>query len=593
MTDRKIFKGGEFLIEDIDPKDVFTPEDFTKEHQMVLKATQDFVKKELTDNAELIEEKNEKNVRKWFKKAGEIGINAPDTPEDLGGEGMDKISSCLVAEAMGGAHSFAVSHVCQTGIGSLPIVLFGNDEQKKKYIPKLCTGEYIGAYCLTESGAGSDAMNAATTATLTEDGKHYLLNGEKIFITNGAWADVLTVFAKVDGEKFTAFIVEKGFEGFSTGPEEKKMGIKGSSTVSVILKDCKVPVENVLFEIGKGHKIAFNVLNIGRYKLGASATGGAKIALGVAAKYANEREQFGVKISSFGMIRSKLADMATKTYMAESLTYRLAAAIDDKMDTLDEEEKKSGTQIAKSIEEYSVECAIAKVFGSEILDFVVDEMVQIYGGNGYIAEYPAERAYRDSRINRIFEGTNEINRLVITATLIKNAMKGKLPLLDAVGNVAADIKSTDPASENFEPALAKQDYMLKTAKKIMLLTVDTVAKKLMETIQDQQEVIALLSDIIIEIFVMESGLIRAKKFMAKKGEEKARLYTAAASLYIADTMPKIVGWAKQVFAFAEQGDEFAAHIEDIDRITRYDPDNMIRLKRVIADSVVKKKRYPY
>jgi alkylation response protein AidB-like acyl-CoA dehydrogenase len=593
MTDRKIFKGGEFLIADIDPKDVFTPEDFTKEHQMVLKATQDFVKKELTDNAELIEEKDEKRVRKWFKQAGEIGINAPDTPEDLGGEGMDKISSCLVAEAMGGAHSFAVSHVCQTGIGSLPIVLFGNDEQKKKYIPKLATGEYIGAYCLTESGAGSDAMNAATTATLSSDGKHYLLNGEKIFITNGAWADVFTVFAKVDGEKFTGFIVEKGFEGFSTGPEEKKMGIKGSSTVSVILKDCKVPVGNVLFEIGKGHKIAFNVLNIGRYKLGASATGGAKMAVGVAAKYANEREQFGVKISSFGMIRSKLADMATKIYMAESLTYRLAAAIDDKMDTLDEEEKKSGTQVAKSIEEYSVECAIAKVYGSEMLDFVVDEMVQIYGGNGYIAEYPAERAYRDSRINRIFEGTNEINRLVITATIIKNAMKGKLPLLDAVGNVAAKIKSTDPASENFKPALAKQDYMLKTAKNILLLTVDTVAKKLMETIQDQQEVIALLADIIIEIFVMESGLIRAKKFMAKKGEEKALLYTAAASLYIADTMPKISVWAKQVFAFAEVGDEFVAHIEDIEKITRYEPDNTIQLKRVVADSVVKKKRYPY
>ncbi len=593
MDNRKIFKGGEFLLIDIDQKDVFFPEDFTKEHKMVLKAAQDFVKKELSDNAELIEEKNEKNIRKWFEMAGDIGLNAPDIPEDIGGEGMDKISSCLVAEAMGGAHSFAASHVCQTGIGSLPIVLFGNDEQKKKYIPKLASGEYIAAYCLTESGAGSDAMNAATTATLSEDGKYYLLNGEKIFITNGAWADVMTVYAKVDGEKFTGFIVEKTYDGFSTGAEEKKMGIKGSSTVSVILKDCKVPVENVLFEIGKGHKIAFNVLNIGRYKLGATTVGGAKVAMGAAAKYANERVQFGAKISSFGMVRHKLAEMAVKIYMAESLCYRLAAAIDDNMDSMDEEAKKSGTEIGKAIEEYSVECAIAKVFCSEVLDFVVDELVQIYGGNGFIAEYPAERAYRDSRINRIFEGTNEINRLVTTATLIKNAMKGKLPLLDAVGKVADDIKDVDPKAENFDVALSKQDHMVKMSKKMFLLTVDTVAKKLMATIQDEQEVIALLADMVIEIYAMESGLLRAQKFMAKKGEDKAKLHIAAASVYIADTLPKIAGWAKQVFAFAEEGDELAAHLAEVDRISNYTPENTIVLRRAIADKVAKGKKYPY
>ncbi len=593
MLQRTIFKGGEFLISRIQPEAVFTPEDFTNEHKMIVKAAADFVKQEFADHAEIIEEKDETKVRKWFQMAGELGLNAADIPEEIGGEGMDKISACLISEAMGGAHSFGASHICHTGIGSLPIVLFGNESQKKKYIPKLCTGETIGAYCLTESGAGSDALNSRTTATLSEDGTYYLLNGEKIFITNGAWADVLTVFAKVDGEQFTGFIVEKGFEGFSTGSEEDKLGIRGSSTVSVILNNCKVPVENVLFEIGQGHKIAFNVLNIGRYKLGASTVGSAKMALAKAARYANEREQFGKKISSFAIIRSKLAEMAIKTYMTESLVYRLAATIDDKMGTLTEEEKKSGIEMARAIEEYSVECAIAKVYGSETLDYVVDELVQIYGGNGYIVEFGAERAYRDSRINRIFEGTNEINRLVITGTLLKNAMKGTIPFLEVVGKVAERIQNRPPESGGPMGVLSAQEGILAACKDLFLYSSDIVAKKLLGNLQNDQEVIVALSDMIIQIYAMESGLLRAQKAIDKKGEKNAGLHVAAVKAYFTDMLPRMASWAKSIFAFAEQGDELAGHLAVLDAITRYPVENTIALKRVIADKVVKTNKYPY
>jgi len=593
MEERKIFNGAEFIITDVKSEDVFTPEDFTKEHKMVLKATVDFVKKELSDNADEIEEKVEKNVRKWFKTTGDLGLNGIDISEDIGGEGLDKVSACLVAEGMAGAPSFVVSHVCHTGIGSLPIVLFGNDEQKKKYIPKLASGEYIGAYCLTESGAGSDAMNAATTAKLSDDGKFYILNGEKIFITNGAWADVLTVFAKVDGEHFTGFIVEKGFEGFSVGSEEKKLGIKGSSTVSVILRDCMVPVENVLYEVGQGHKIAFNVLNIGRYKLGASTMGGAKTALATAVKYANQREQFGKKISSFGMIKTKLAEMSIGTYISEALVYRLAAAIEDKMGLLDDEAKKSGSEIAKSIEEYSIECAIVKVYCSESLDFVVDELVQIYGGNGFIAEYPAERAYRDSRINRIFEGTNEINRLVITGNLLKNVMKNKLDLFTAINKAAEEIKSYDSSSIDYNNLLAPEENILKMCKNIFLIVAGSVADNILETLSEEQEVISMMADLIIEIYAIECGILRAGKCLKSKGEKKAELHIAAVKVYLAETLPKIVKSAKQIMAFIEKDDVLDKQFKTIDTISYYKIGNIVELKRKIADKVIKGNKYPF
>lgn len=590
--ERKIFTGGEFLICDTKQDDIFTPEDFTSEHKMVFKAAFDFVKKELADNAEKIEEKNEANVREWFAMAGELGLNAADIPEELGGEGMDKISSCLVGECMGGAHSFSTSHSCHTGIGSLPIYLFGTEEQKKKFIPKLATGEFIGAYCLTESGAGSDSMNAAATAKLSDDGKFYILNGEKIFITNGAWADVLTVFAKVDGEKFTGFILEKGMEGFSTGAEEDKLGIRGSSTVSVILKDCKVPVENILFKIGEGHKIAFNVLNIGRYKLGANTVGGAKSSLALAAKYANERIQFGKKISSFGMIRNKLAQMAIKAYMSESIVYRLAAAIDDKMGSLDNEAQKNGEEVAKAIEEYCVECAIAKVFCSETLDYVVDETVQIHGGNGYIAEYPAERAYRDSRINRIFEGTNEINRMVITGNILKNATKGKLPLLEATAKITDEVKAYDISSVSFDSPLDQPTHMVNMGKKLFLYTADFLTKKLLENLKEDQEVIELTAEMIIELYAMESGLLRAKKYLQNSNEKKAELHIAATKAYVADTLPKMAQLAKKVFAFAVEGEELAAYVADVDKLVACPIENIIALRRIVADRVIKSKKYP-
>ncbi len=588
MAERKIFKGGELLITETDPENIFTPEDFTNEHKMIFKAAQDFVKKELLENAELIEERNEDQVRKWFQMAGEIGLNGIDVPEIYGGEGMDKISACLVTEATGGGHSFCVSHTCQTGIGSLPILLFGTDEQKKKYIPKLAAGEYIGAYCLTESGAGSDALNAQTTAVLSEDGEHYLLNGEKIFITNGAWADVLTVFAKVDGEHFTGFIVEKSFPGFSVGAEEKKLGIKGSSTVSVILKDCRVPKENVLFEIGKGHKIALNVLNIGRYKLGPATTGGSKVALATAVKYALERKQFGKKIASFGMIRDKLAQMAVNIYVSETVSYRLAAAIQDKLCTLDNKGSYSGAEISKAIEEYSIECALVKIASSEILDHAVDELVQIYGGNGYIAEYPAERAYRDSRINRIFEGTNEINRMVSAGTLFKRALTNRLNLLEAVeATKKANKPSADPSD-----FLGTQSNIVAACKQIFLTTAGTAATKLMQNLAEEQEVLGLLADMMIRIYLMESGLLRALKTAQKKGEKKAGLHAAAARIYISQSLSDIVYRARQILAYVEEGDTLSDMLNDLEQLSSWPQDNIVDLKRQIAERIVKSKRYP-
>lgn len=594
MKERKIFAGGEFLITDTEPDDVFIPEEMTKEHKMIFDAATDFAKKEILQNVEKIEEKSEEFSRSLLEMAGELGLNSTDIPEEYGGEEMDKISTCLVTEALAAVASFAVTHGAHTGIGTLPIVYFGTEEQKKKYLPKLATGEWLSSYCLTESNAGSDALNIQTTATLSDDGKYYLLNGEKIFITNGGWADLYILYAKIDGEKFTGFIVERGFPGLSQGAEEKKMGIIGSSTTSIILKDCKVPVENVMFKIGQGHKIAFNVLNIGRYKLGASTVGGSKIAIAEATKYANMREQFGKKISSFGMIKNKLADMSILTYMAESLTYRLAAAIDDKLNTLDDEAKKQGEENAKAIQEYAIECSIVKIFGSESVDFCMDELVQIFGGNGYIAEFPAERLYRDSRINRIFEGTNEINRLLVPGTLVKRAMQNRLPILDTLQTLGEEVKAYSPELLKLdETPLAMQDHMVKMCKKITLMTAGTAVNKLLAALENEQEVMELLADMINEIYVMESGLLRARKLVTQKGKKKGEYHIAAAKVYINDTIPKIVHWAKQIFVFVEEGDALGAQLSLIDKLATYQPINTIELRRLIADKVIKGKRYPF
>jgi alkylation response protein AidB-like acyl-CoA dehydrogenase len=559
---------------------------------MIYDAAIDFIKKEIQPNLERVEEINEELTRSLMKIAGEIGLNATDIPEEYGGEMMDKISTCLIADALGGAASFCVSHSAHTGIGTLPIVYFGTDAQKEKYLPKLASGDWLAAYCLTESSAGSDALNAKTTATLSDDGRYYLLNGEKIFITNGAWADLFIVYAKVDGEKFTGFIVERNFPGVSSGAEEKKMGIKGTSTTSVILKDCKVPVENVLFDIGKGHKIAFNILNIGRYKLGANTAGGCKVIIAEAAKYANTREQFGQKIASFGMIKNKLADMCINTYMLESLIYRLAGMIDDKLESLDSAAKKLGAENAKAIEEFAVECSIAKVYGSECIDFCADEIVQIFGGYGYIAEYPAERIYRSARINRIYEGTSEINRLLIAGTVLKRALQGRLALFDAIQAVETEAASGLSHSPPFnDTPLAVQKHLVKVSKKLLLLTMGKAGAKLVEKLAEEQEVLAFISDLIIEVFVMESGLLRAKRLIAKKGEKKAEYYTGAVQVYINDTMPKIIHWTQQVLAFVEEDDDLANLLAVVDSLAAYQPVNTIPLRRKIADKVIKGKKY--
>ncbi|MBU0987973.1 MAG: acyl-CoA dehydrogenase family protein [Proteobacteria bacterium] len=594
MTGRKIFAGAEFLITDTGAKDVFIPEDMTREHKMIYAAAVDFVKKEILPNFRLIEAKNEQLTRSLMVTAGDLGLVGTDIPEAYGGEGMDRISSCLVTDALGGAASFCVSHSAHTGIGTLPIVYFGNESQKKKYLPRLATGEWLAAYCLTEANAGSDALNAQTTASLSDDGRHYLLNGEKIFITNGAWADLFIVYAKVNGEKFTGFIVERGFPGITNGAEEEKLGIKGSSTTSVILKDCRVPVENVLFEIRKGHKIAFNILNIGRYKLGANVMGGSKFIIAEAAKYATAREQFGRKICSFGMIKSKLADMCISTYMTESLTYRVAAMIDDKLNSLDPEERRQGEKNAGAIEEYAVECSIAKVFGSECLDFCADEVVQIHGGYGYMAEYPAERIYRDARINRIFEGTNEINRLLIPGTILKRAMQNRLALLDAVQALEKELHTDLCDSKRPDDAsLSLQKHLVKMSKKVFLMTAGRAVGKLLADLSEEQETLAFLADMVIEIFAMESGLLRAQKYTDLKGAEKARYHIAAVQVYVNDTIPKILHWAGQILAFVEEGDALADQLCALDRLVAYKPLDTVRLRRLLAEKVIKGKKYPF
>ena len=439
MSDRKIFVGGEFLITETEAKDIFTPEDFTEEHRMIRDTARDFVKNEITPNIEKVEARDREFLLEKLEQAGELGLNGTDIPEEYDGLGLDKVSTTIVTEVLGDSGSFCAVHGANTGIGTLPIVYFGNDEQKKKYLPKLASGEWCGAYCLTESGSGSDALAAKTKAVLSDDGKHYILNGEKIFITNASWSETFIVYAKVDGDKFTGFIVEKDYPGVSIGKEEEKMGMKGSSTCSVILEDAQVPVENVLYEVGKGHKIAFNVLSMGRWKLGAGSVGGAKGCIKGAIEYANQRHQFGKPISSFGLIKEKLAHMTIKTFLAESMMYRMAAMFDDKLSAMDDEQKKSGEETAKAIEEYATECSIAKIYGSEVLDYCADEFVQILGGYGYIREYAAERAYRDSRINRIWEGSNEINRMLIPGTLMRRAMTGRLALMESAMAIPKEI----------------------------------------------------------------------------------------------------------------------------------------------------------
>ena len=584
--------GGSFLLELREPDDLFTPEDFTDEHRMILQTTRDFIAGEVYPRLRELEGKPEELVRSLMVQAGELGLLATDIPEEYGGLGLDKVSTACVTEAFGAGGSLAVTQGAHTGIGLLPIVYFGTEEQKQKYLPKIATCEWLSAFALTEPGAGSDALNIRTKATLSPDGQEYILSGEKIFITNAGWAQVFIVFAKVDGQDFSAFIVERDFPGVSTGAEEKKMGIRGSSTASLILEDVRVPVGNLLGQVGRGHIIAFNILDVGRYKLAAATVGGSKVALIEAVKYAKERVQFNAPIASFGMIQEKLADMAIKIYMDESICYRLAGLLDDALGSLDKSAEDYQAQAVKAIEEYTIECSITKVYASEVVDFVVDEMVQIFGGYGFVEEYPAELAYRDSRINRIFEGTNEVNRLLVLGTIMKRTLKGRLPLMAAAQQLLGEVVSFSPLGVEIpDEPLAFQTHMVEMTRKAALLTAGVAAQKFMDKLVGEQEVMARLADICIELFTMESGLLRAKKKLARDAEG-ADLYVAMVEAYMDETLPKIAAWCTQVLARCEEGDMLRTQLMALRKFTKNQPIDAISRKRAVAQKVIDREGYP-
>src|SRR5215813_5382696 len=509
--------GGSFLLESRSADEVFTPEDFGEQHRLIGQTAEQFAQNEIVPNIDKMEHKDFSITRELLKKAGELGLSGVEIPEAYGGLEMDKVTAAVIADHIAKYAGFATTWGGHTGIGTLPIVYFGTEEQKKKYLPRLAIGEIVGAYALSEASSGSDALNCRARAALSKDGKHYVLNGEKMWITNAGFADLFTVFAKVDGEKFTAFLVEKDFPGFSIGGEEHKMGIRGSSTCPIILNDCKVPAENLLGEIGKGHVIAFNILNIGRFKLGAMCVGGARVSLENAVGYAKQRKAFNKVIADFGLIREKIANMSALIYVGESLVYRTVGMMDGALSEIDKTSADALKDTRKAIEEYAVECSIIKVWGSEMIDYVVDETVQIYGGYGFVEEYPAERAYRDARINRIFEGTNEINRLIITGFLLKRAMSGQLPLMPAIKKLMDEVLEGSGDSVDMEGALADERKLVAQAKKLGLFAAGSATQKYMQAMQDQQEVMGAIADMTIETYAMESAVLRTHKLVESKG----------------------------------------------------------------------------
>ncbi|MDQ0412636.1 acyl-CoA dehydrogenase family protein [Mesobacillus stamsii] len=585
-----LVKGGSFLIEEVSYDHVFTPEDFTDEHKMIAKTTEDFVTNEVLPQVEYIEQHEFDRTVKLLKEAGELGLLGADVPEEYGGLSLDKISSALIAEKMAVAGGFSISHGAHVGIGSLPIVLFGKEEQKQKYLPELATGEKLAAYALTEPGSGSDALGAKTTAKLNAEGTHYVLNGEKQWITNAGFADVFIVYAKIDGEQFTAFIVEREYPGVSVGAEEKKMGIKSSSTRTLILEDAQVPVENVLGEPGKGHLIAFNILNIGRYKLGVGATGGAKHAFGLTVKYANQRQQFKTPISQFNLTKEKLATMASKIYATESSVYRTVGLFEERMNQLSEEEINNGKAVADSIAEYAIECSMNKVFATETLDYVVDEGVQIHGGYGFMQEYEIERAYRDSRINRIFEGTNEINRLLVPGTFLRKAMKGELPLLQKAQQLQDELMMLMPEEPGEEP-LAQEKYLVKNAKKIGLLATGLAAQKFGKALEKEQEILVNIADIISNAYSMESAVLRTEKAIAKDGVEKSKQKLLYTQIFCQEAFNEIEQDAKETLVATEEGDTLRMLTSALRKFTRHTPINVIAKKREAAEKLITVERF--
>jgi len=590
MKTNELIRGGAFLIEDIDASRVFTPEDFSDEQKMIAKTTEDYVKNEVTPNVEKLENHEFENSVRLLKSAGDLGLLGADVPEEYGGIGLDKVSSALIAEKMSVAGGFSITHGAHVGIGTLPIVLFGNEDQKQRYLPNSVSGEKISAYALTEPSSGSDALGAKTSAKLNAEGTHYVLNGEKQWITNAGFADVFIVYAKIDGDKFSAFIVEKEFAGVSVGPEEKKMGIKSSSTRTLVLQDAQVPVENLLGEIGRGHIIAFNILNIGRYKLGVGTIGGSKRALELAITYTNDRKQFQTPISSFNLTKEKISTMASKLYAAESLIYRTVGYFEERNSAMTLEEQKDGKLVAASIAEYAIECSINKVVGSEVLDYIADEAVQLHGGYGFMAEYEVERIYRDSRINRIFEGTNEINRLLVPGTFMKKALKGELPLLQKAQELQEEMLMMIP-EEIEDEALAQEKVLVKNAKKIGILVAGLAAQRFGMELEKEQEVLANIADIANNVFAMESALLRTEKAVAKNGVEKEQQKILYTEIFCQEAFQAIEKDAKETLYAAVDGDNQRMMVSALRKLTRSTPYNIILKKREASVKLIDAQKF--
>ncbi len=584
-------KGGEFLISEADAKGMFTPEDLGDEQRQLGETVRQFMDNEVLPNVEKLEAHDFALMVRLLKRAGELGLLMIEAPEEYGGLALDKATSMVASEAVARYGGFATAYSAHTGIGTLPLVYYGTAAQKEKYLGKLISGEWIGAYCLTEPNSGSDALGAKTSAVLSSDGTHYVVNGTKQFITNGGFADLFTVFAKVDRERFTAFLVEKTFPGVSPGPEEKKLGIRGSSTTPLVLEDARVPAENVLGEIGKGHKIAFNILNLGRLKLGANVVGGAKTAFVEGVKYANVRKQFGVPIGSFGAIKEKIADSLAAIFAAESLVYRLAGLIDSRLASLDKTRPDYYAACQEGIEEYAMECAVAKVFCSEMFDGVVDEVVQIHGGYGFIQEYAAERYYRDSRINRIFEGTNEINRILVPGVLLKRALKGEVPLLPEVMKAVEALKA--PAAAEAGPAgpFAAEKTLLRNLKTIFLVVAGAAVQKYADKIRDEQEILMAVADIAIAVFAAESAVLRAEKISGSLSDARRAQVAAAVKTFAFSASEAAATAARKAAFLAEDGKKLARLLDGIGRFARYDAAGLLQAKRQLADAALSAEKY--
>jgi alkylation response protein AidB-like acyl-CoA dehydrogenase len=590
MTDR-IIKGGEFLVTEVTKDEVFTPEMLSEEQLQMAESIGDYITNEVFPDVDDIEKQNFDLVVKHMKALGELGLLMIDGPEEYGGMDMDKATSALMAETVAPSGSFSVAVTAHTGIGTLPLVYYGNKDQKERYLEKILTGEWLAAYCLTEPDSGSDALGAKATAVLSEDGKHYILNGTKQFITNAGFADLFTVFAKVDGDKFTAFLIEKDAEGLSLDAEEDKLGIKGSSTRPVILNNCKVPVENVLGEIGKGHKIAFNILNVGRYKLGAAVTGACKSALVETTKYANAREQFKTPIAKFGAIKEKIAEMVTNAYASEAVAYRIAGMMDKGIAKLEKGSENYYPEMLDVIEDYSIECAIAKVYCSELFAKTADEMVQTYGGYGFIKGYPAERYYRDERINRIFEGTNEVNRMIITGDILKRAMKGALPLQAAAMEAFEGLMNPSFDEIDEDELFAAEKALIANLKKVYLILSGAAVQKYMEQLAKEQEILLLAADVAMEIFAIESVVLRAEQAWESSDEKKQALMAAAVKAFTFDAVEKFITAAKKGAFYLEEGDNLQMILSGIRRYTKYAPADLLAGRRLLAETALEKEAY--